>query len=327
MNRITLATLSTDRLRMPNELATLFDRYCSDKGTFWQSRHHYASAYHSILDPIRADVKTLLEIGIGEDTAPSISSWIRYFPRAHIHAVDIKDPEEFAERASPGGATSKLIAYRAQFGCEYDADMWKNPRAHLHLGVDASNAEQLTKAPIPSEFDVIIDDGSHRVGDQARTLEALWPFLAEGGIYIVEDLLVGSLPWSKEHARDAPTNNTRCGNECFFPQVPAEHPPLFDRFNRVKNRRGLRLSAPVQQILGENDWFWTITGLHVGGGVDASLVIRRNGNLSANNRGENQCLCIRASWLLIISMIAFVVYLTKRSRIQRYGYERLAGRA
>lgn len=90
---------------MKNELADLFDRFCSDKGTFWQSRHHYASAYHAILAPCRTQIKHVVEIGIGEDTAPSVASWLRYFPEAHIHPIDIKTPAEFAERAKSGGGT------------------------------------------------------------------------------------------------------------------------------------------------------------------------------------------------------------------------------
>ena len=65
-----------------NELSDLFDKYCSDKGTFWQSKHHYGSAYHSLFASLRNAVGAVLEIGIGEDTAPSAAAWADYFPRA-----------------------------------------------------------------------------------------------------------------------------------------------------------------------------------------------------------------------------------------------------
>lgn len=35
------------------------------------SRHHYATAYHALLCPLRARVRYVVEVGIGEDTAPS----------------------------------------------------------------------------------------------------------------------------------------------------------------------------------------------------------------------------------------------------------------
>ena len=37
-------------------------------------------------------------------------------------------------------------------------------------------------------FDVVIDDGSHLPSDQIASIEFLWPHVATGGCYIVEDL-------------------------------------------------------------------------------------------------------------------------------------------
>ena len=261
-----------------NELAWLFDRYCSDKGTFWQSKHHYGSAYHSIFASVRHSVGAVLEIGIGEDTAPSAAAWADYFPKAHIYSIDVKSRHEFAERAAHGGATERLAMRQAKFGCEYNASMWLDKRLSLTLGVDATDAKQL-KAALPSEaLDVIIDDGSHKFLDQQTTLQTLWPQLRAGGFYIVEDLLVGALPWSMAHAQQVPTNNTGCGGECFFPQRPAEHPWLLDRFGA--NRRGAArtpLGEATRTLLVENDWFWVLTGVHQGGGLDAALVLRKAG--------------------------------------------------
>ena len=121
-----------------NELVRSFDQYCSDKGTFWQSKHHYGSAYHSIFGSLKQTVRSILEIGIGEDTAPSVATWLNYFPHAHIYPVDIKTTEGFRERAKPGGQTDRLVKHQAQFGCEYNASMWQDPRVHLTLDTDAS---------------------------------------------------------------------------------------------------------------------------------------------------------------------------------------------
>ena len=98
-----------------NELQWLFDRYCSDKGTFWQSKHHYGSAYHQVWGSIRNEVRGILEVGIGEDTSPSAATWIEYFPNAEIHLVDIKTTKEVADRARPGGATDRVAKHQAQF--------------------------------------------------------------------------------------------------------------------------------------------------------------------------------------------------------------------
>lgn len=37
-------------------------------------------------------------------------------------------------------------------------------------------------------LDAIIDDGSHRPFNQYKVFRTLWPFLAEGGMYAIEDL-------------------------------------------------------------------------------------------------------------------------------------------
>ncbi len=206
-----------------------------------------------------------------------MATWVTYFPNAHIYPIDIKTRDEIETRARPYGATETLVKHQSQFGCRYDRGMWANPRIHLTLGVDASDESQLRRVVVlPKQVDLIIDDGSHKLKDQEATLRTLWDRLRPGGFYIIEDLLVGVLPWSAEHADQVPSNNTGCGGECFFPQRPAEHPLLYDRFNLLARKTAL--DPETAAILRENDWFWALTGVHRGGGVDASLVIRKSGS-------------------------------------------------
>ena len=267
-----------------NDLAALFDTYCSDKGTKWQSRHHYSSAYDSLFRNQRDEVKSFLEIGIGEDTAPSLAAWRLYFPNADLHAIDIKTKKEFDERARPGGATERLIL-RQKPWCTYER-IWDDPRVHLHLDTDASDPEQLrrlrstsskqAKAAIPSRFDIIIDDGSHRFPDQEKTLLELWPSLSPGGTYIIEDIFVGALPWDNAHALQVPTKNDDCGGECFFPQKLDEHPFLLDRFRQLKHPASDRLREETVEILTKNSWFFVVTGVHKGGGLDVAFVVTKD---------------------------------------------------
>lgn len=318
--RQTKSLLKLEMAKNPtNPLAALFDRFCSDKGTFWQSRHHYANAYHSLFQHVRPHVRNLVEIGIGEDTAPSVAAWLRYFPQAHIHAIDIKDAHEFAERAAPYGATERLVNYQARFGCEYDRTMWRHSRVHLTLGVDASDPRQLARVRLPTNVDVIIDDGSHRLRDQEATMRSLWPLLRPGGYYVVEDVLVGALPWDDGHRWQVPTRNSECGHECFFPQKPAEHPLLYDRFRQYSTNE-TRLQNTTRQILANNDWFWVLTGVHKGGGVDASLVVRKQGQL------ELAPAHAAVSWTYVVCMgsaIAAALYCTCRP--SRFAYHLLKG--
>ena len=226
LSRAAVARASLTRTRRSSPFAP--------QGTFWQSKHHYGTAYHALFGSLRNTITSILEIGIGEDTAPSVQAWATYFPNAHVYPVDIKTRKEVAERARPGGATERLVKHQAQFGCEYNRSMWDNPRVHLTLETDASNPAQLSKVPLPAQLDIILDDGSHKYLDQQRTLHVLFPRLRPGGFYIIEDMLVGALPWSSEHASQVPSANKECGPECFFPQRLAEHPFLFDRFNHLK---------------------------------------------------------------------------------------------
>ncbi|KAL1525397.1 hypothetical protein AB1Y20_020256 [Prymnesium parvum] len=262
-----------------NDLLVLLDTYCSDKGTFWQSKHHYGTAYHSIFGSIRDTVASVLEVGIGEDTAPSVATWSHYFPNAHIYPIDIKTKREVSERAKPGGATDRLVKHQAQFGCEYNYSMWSNPRVHLTLETDASVPEQLRRVQLPESIDIIIDDGSHKYLDQEATLHTLWPRLRDGGFYIIEDMLVGALPWDAMHAQQVPSSNTNCGAECFFPQRIAEHPFMFDRFGHQKGAAAPKVSLTQRSkdLLRGHDWFWVVTGVHQGGGLDCAMVIRKSG--------------------------------------------------
>lgn len=93
-----------------------------------------------------------MEVGVKE--GGSIRMWCEYFANASVVGVDINDP--------PG---------------EY-------PEATIVIG-DATRAETFEHL---DNFDVIIDDGSHRLFDQINTFHLLWPKLNPGGVYLIEDI-------------------------------------------------------------------------------------------------------------------------------------------
>jgi cephalosporin hydroxylase len=54
---------------------------------------------------------------------------------------------------------------------------------------------EAARRQMPSgRFALIVDDGSHDREHQARALRNLWPLLAEGGIYVIEDVLIDRQP-------------------------------------------------------------------------------------------------------------------------------------
>ena len=85
--------------------------------------------------------------------------WLDYFPRANLYGLDIDD-----------FSTVDL------------------PRTQIFQGDQGTPQDLLAVVEVASNFDIIIDDGSHASYHQQTSLRTLFPFLSSGGIYIVEDL-------------------------------------------------------------------------------------------------------------------------------------------
>ena len=264
-------------------LNSLFNKWCSDKGTYWLSKHNYGVAYDTVLRPIRRRVRHLIEIGVGDETAGSLNAWREYFPRAEYWILDV-DVARFRDKKQWAWASRQ----KRRHGCFDDPDVWTAPRVHPLFGVDSSNRTQLRSLPLPQDADVIIDDASHALAHQLAALEALWPRLRDGGFYIVEDLTVGALPWMKgaageDQRRRAPSNNSECGHECHYIQRPSEHPFLKRLVPSMAEQRdanaalslGAALPHAIERILDANAWFYTSTGAHVGGGLDSTIIIQK----------------------------------------------------
>jgi hypothetical protein len=120
--------------------------------------HNYLPFYWMHFRDIRFEVRNVLEIGVQTDR--SIRMWEEFFPNATIWGLDI-DPacERFA------GDRRRIV-----IGDQGD-------RACLRRVVEAAGGC----------FDIVIDDGSHRVEHQLATFEFLFPNLSDHGIYVVED--------------------------------------------------------------------------------------------------------------------------------------------
>ncbi len=144
-------------------LTRLCNRYGIDKGTrkifSWEGeRHWYAPVYHRYFASRRHDPLRILEIGVGG--GESLTVWSRYFPRAHIYALDINDCSRFN--------TERITCFRG----------------------DQSNREDLKRmlAAIGEPIDIIIDDGGHYMNQQQISMGVLFRSLKRGGVYCIEDL-------------------------------------------------------------------------------------------------------------------------------------------
>ncbi len=130
-------------------------RFGTDKASQF---HNYLNFYESFMAPLREQPITLLEIGVFRGA--SLATWAEYFPNAKIIGVDIQP----------------------------SAKQFRTDRVHIELA-DQSNLQHLAELCAKhGPFDIVIEDGSHMWEHQTTTLRALFPFVRNGGTYVVEDL-------------------------------------------------------------------------------------------------------------------------------------------
>jgi hypothetical protein len=141
------------------KLCEIAQTYRTDKAGW------YTPFYSLLFEPRRQEIKKVLEVGIGTKEAmshvdgylpgASLFMWRDYFPRAEVWGVDL-DPAVMV--LAPGIRS-------------------------VHS--DSRNPE--LPAKLPSDFDLIVDDGSHSADAQADTFVNLINLVRDGGLYIVED--------------------------------------------------------------------------------------------------------------------------------------------
>ena len=169
-----------------DRLSELAEKYGCDKTP--SIFHSYTPFYYELLRG--RDVKRVLEIGIGSvptmshltqyKPGASLRMWGEYFPKAEIWGLDV----DLAVMVNDGNIhslpcdQSSAVSLIDTVGWFYDADI--------------------------RQFDLIIDDGSHQVRDQALTANTFIPkLLSQQGVYIIEDVmwrkeLYALLPWPVE---------------------------------------------------------------------------------------------------------------------------------
>jgi hypothetical protein len=140
-------------------LANLAALYHTDKCDW----HWYIDHYERHFGPFRRRRVNLLEIGIGGYEDPraggaSLRMWKAWFRHAAIHGIDIFDKRPHDE-----------------------------PRIRTHQGSQSDLAFLNSVMDEIGEVHLIVDDGSHQNEHVVTTFDALFPRLAMGGIYVVED--------------------------------------------------------------------------------------------------------------------------------------------
>lgn len=142
-------------LLKPRSLDALAVRCRTDKSHLV---HNFAQFYDSYFSSLRDKPVKLLEIGVGRGA--SIRMWRRYFPKGKMFAIE----------SEPRRGKYRFLGAKLFVGRQEDKTFLRNVMEKI--------------GPV----DIIIDDGSHRVDDQQITLGCLFPYLKEGGHYIIEDI-------------------------------------------------------------------------------------------------------------------------------------------
>lgn len=144
-------------------LTRLAAKHKTDKGVTVFPFMAYTVHYDRLFSSFRDRSINILEIGLGPrelSTCPSLKMWGEYFPKATIYGFDIQD---FS-----------------------DVNL---PRTHILQGDQGKPVDLLKIVDQCSNFDIIIEDGSHASFHQQVTLKTLFPYLADNGLYVIEDLL------------------------------------------------------------------------------------------------------------------------------------------
>lgn len=138
------------------------------------SNHHDGrEVYRPVYDEFFTDgfcgsVQSILEIGI--QYGYGLRAWLDCFPDASIYGLDIMD------------VTNQL---KVEFSAK--------DRRRLSMQVcDSTDAAAVKRLLGSTTFDIIIDDGSHKIDEQLATLRNLLPRLSLIGIYVLEDV------WSRQ---------------------------------------------------------------------------------------------------------------------------------
>ena len=138
-------------------------------GTDKTTTHAYGPIYSKLFSELKTacqscgGVKRVLELGVL--SGASCLAFADYFENARIDGIDI-------------------TLDNVKFGLDHK-------RIHLHC-VNATSKETATSIwaadPANAMFDLVLDDASHLPDDQVASLEAYGGFIADHGLFVIEDI-------------------------------------------------------------------------------------------------------------------------------------------
>ena len=137
----------------------IFSKYDTDKN---KKFHNYSRQYEELLKPYREEKIKFLEIGVfyGE----SLKAFREVFKNAEY-----------------------IIGLDTNQNCK----TCENKDDDIYVEIGDATSNNLINSIIEKygNFDIILDDGSHKNKDVIKSFELLFPLMNDGGLYIVEDTI------------------------------------------------------------------------------------------------------------------------------------------
>ena len=121
---------------------------------------HYCALYEKHVGASREAFRSVLEIGV--QAGGSLRMWKAYFPNAGIVGMD-NDARCWNHRDEGAGI-------------------------YVIIGDQSVRRDCERAAAIGTPYDLIIDDGGHRMKQQQESFDHLWSHVKAGGWYVIEDL-------------------------------------------------------------------------------------------------------------------------------------------
>jgi predicted O-methyltransferase YrrM len=112
------------------------------------------------------------------------SQFIRLYAR-HIDGHQVHVVEVGVARGASMRAMRRLIPFAKIYGIDTSACKYETAGATIVVGDGYANC---TWDAIPSDCDLIIDDGSHNVSDMLRGIPVFIDHLRPGGVLLIEDI-------------------------------------------------------------------------------------------------------------------------------------------
>ena len=155
-------------------LCDLFQTSGSDKSTW----HNYSQIYYQLLSPFLNDAFNFVEIGIGTPSQDVPSKMhVNYIPGSSLRGWDqlFKNTNT---KIFAGDIDPRALFDHPRIQTAYVNQL--NPKSILNF---------LSKNDLLSVgIDFFLDDGLHEFRSNATLLISVWPYIKNGGLYLIEDI-------------------------------------------------------------------------------------------------------------------------------------------